>query len=129
MSIYAIAELHHVHTCPADPRPHPFGIERTVLHVTPGRPCTNPIRITVGATTAMVDCGRHEPADRQCAGCRTITYTRSITSIDYGHQDGHGCAPAPSGLNPDPCPECGQPVAAILTRHLFCAPRRDGRVA
>ena len=36
MSIYLVAVQHVLHTCPAEPRPHPVDTRCTVLHVTPG---------------------------------------------------------------------------------------------
>jgi hypothetical protein len=69
-----------LHTCPAVPDPHPYDIRRIVVHVIPGGPCRAPVTITCGTTTPEIPCGRHEPADRQCAACRTIVTERTITT-------------------------------------------------
>jgi len=121
VSIYAIAEHHAVHTCPANPQPHPIDIGRRIIHITPGRPCQTPVTIRLGARTVTVPCGRHEPYDRQCGACRTIATVTQVTTTDLGPAP-LGLPPAPAGTRPDPCPTCGQPVAAILTRHILCHP-------
>ena len=72
VSIYLVAVQHVLHTCPAEPGPHPVDTRCTVLHVTPGRPCAAPVTIRCGDATAVVPCGRHNPADQQCGNCRTI---------------------------------------------------------
>ena len=59
-----------VHTCPADPEPHPVDTRRTVVAVVDGGPCRHPIAIRSGDTTTTVACGRYEPAERQCPACR-----------------------------------------------------------
>ena len=117
MSVYAIAEHHHVHTCPTNPQP--IHITRRILSVQPGRACQNPVTIRVGTTTATIPCGRHEPHARQCGACRTLITITAVTATDLGPAP-LGLPPAPAGNRPDPCPTCGQPVAAILTRHILC---------
>jgi hypothetical protein len=126
MTVYAIHEHHTLHTCPADTEPHPVIVRREVVHISEGRPCLTPVTIHIGHTTATVPCGRHVPYDRQCGPCRTITNTRQITTEYIGHQDGHqtgtGHTLVPTGLADDPCPVCGDPVAAFLGRHILCHP-------
>ena len=123
MSVYAVAEHHQVHTCPAESGPHSIHITRRILSVRPGRACRNPVTIRVGTTTATIPCGRHEPRARQCGACRTLITVTAVTATDLGPAP-LGLAPAPAGMASDPCPTCGQPVAAILTRHILCpAPR------
>ncbi|GIH14698.1 hypothetical protein [Rugosimonospora africana] len=82
MTIYAVAVHHLMHTCPADPTPHPVSTTRTVVNVVPGRPCQTPVTIRCGHTTAVIPCGRHEPPDRQCGACRTAVTTTQITTTD-----------------------------------------------
>ena len=72
MSIYLVQVEHRLHTCPAEPRPHPVDTRCTVLHVTPGRPCAAPVTIRCGDAVVVVPCGRHNPADQRCGNCRTI---------------------------------------------------------
>ncbi len=86
MSIHAVTVHEYRHTCPADPTPHPVATYRQVVHVAPGRPCQSPVTIRIGDTTATIACGRHEPADRQCAACRTVVTIQSVTATDLGHQ-------------------------------------------
>jgi hypothetical protein len=86
MSIIAVTEHRTLHTCPAETEPHPVSIQRTVVHVTPGRECTNPITIRIGDTAVTVPCGQREPSDRQCAGCRTTVVTLAITTTDLDQQ-------------------------------------------
>jgi hypothetical protein len=111
-----------VHTCPANPDRHPFDTTRHVLHAAPGRACQQPVTIRVGGRTVALPCGRHNPPDRQCGACRPVITILQVTTTDLGHQAGTGQPPAPAGLSPDPCPVCGLPVAAILSRHILCHP-------
>jgi hypothetical protein len=71
-----------MHTCPAQPGPHPYDIRRTVVHVIPGGPCRTPVTIRCGNTTTQVPCGRHEPTNRQCPACRIIVTERSISTVN-----------------------------------------------
>ena len=87
MSIIAVTEHRTLHTCPGNLEPHAVSITRTVVHVTPGRECTNPVTIRIGNTTTTVRCGQREPSDRQCAGCRTTVVTLAVTTTDLGYQD------------------------------------------
>ncbi len=86
MSIYAVEVFHLIHTCPADLDPHPVDTRRRIVHVTPGGACLTPVTIRCGNTTTVIDCGRHEPAERQCANCRTIVRVLKVTSRDLGYQ-------------------------------------------
>ncbi|GAA2858393.1 hypothetical protein Acy02nite_22240 [Actinoplanes cyaneus] len=80
-------DIHQItHTCPADPQPHPVDTRRTIVATVDGGPCRNPITIRCGDKTATIDCGRHEPHDRQCPACRTIVIERQITSTFVGHE-------------------------------------------
>ncbi len=72
MTIYLVAVTHRLHTCPAEAGRHAVDTRRTVLQTIPGRGCLNPVTIRCGDTTAVVACGRHTPAEQQCANCRTI---------------------------------------------------------
>ncbi len=69
-----------LHTCPAEPEPHPFDIRRTVVDVIPGGPCRTPVTIRCGQVTTTIPCRRHEPAKRQCGACRVIVTERTITT-------------------------------------------------
>jgi hypothetical protein len=86
MSIYAVAVHHLMHTCPANPTPHPIDTTRRVVNVVAGRPCQAPVTIRIGDTTAVIPCGRHEPDDRQCGACRSMVTTIAVTTTDLGHQ-------------------------------------------
>ena len=72
MTIYLVAVSHRYHECPAEPVAHPIDTTRTVLQTIPGRPCLTPVTIRCGRVTVTIPCGRHSPADHQCANCRTI---------------------------------------------------------
>jgi hypothetical protein len=122
VTVYAIAEHHLVHTCPANPQPHAVDIQRGIIHAAPGRPCQQPVTIRIGNTTAVIPCGRHETSARQCGACRPLITIVQVTMTDLGYQAGTGQQSAPTGLHPDPCPVCGLRVAAILPRHLLCRP-------
>jgi hypothetical protein len=61
-----------MHTCPAQPGPHPVDTIGTVLQTIPSRRCTRPITATCGNVTAVVACGRHEQYERQCRNCRIV---------------------------------------------------------
>jgi hypothetical protein len=89
MSVYLIDIHHHTHTCPADPEPHPFDTRQQTVSITVGGPCRTPITVHSGHATTIVDCGRHEPAHRQCGNCRTITWVRHTTVTFHGY---HGPA-------------------------------------
>ena len=95
MSIYAVEVFHLIHTCPADPDPHRVDTRRRIVHVTPGGPCLTPVTIGRGDTATTIPCARHEPAERQCANCRTIIRVLKVTSRDLGHQ---GPAPVQPAL-------------------------------
>jgi hypothetical protein len=82
MTIHVVDIEQVVHTCPAQPEPHPYDIRRTVVHVIPGGPCRTPVTIRCGNTTTQVPCGRHEPTNRQCPACRIIVTERSISTVN-----------------------------------------------
>ncbi len=86
MRICRVDEHRLVHTCPANDEPHPVDIRRTVVHVTDPQPCLAPVIIRSGDTVAVVDCGRHEPSDRQCGNCRVVVTTGTVTIEDLGYQ-------------------------------------------
>jgi hypothetical protein len=80
VSIYLVVVQETLHTCPAQPEPHPVDTTRTILTVTPGRACLTPVTIHCGQTTALIPCGRHRPADMRCGNCRTtITHPLRLT--------------------------------------------------
>jgi hypothetical protein len=61
---YIHVDLHHLtHTCPGNLEPHPYDTRRTIVAVADGGPCRNPVTVHSGDTTAVIACGRHEPAD------------------------------------------------------------------
>jgi hypothetical protein len=66
MSIY-LTDVHVItHTFPGDPHePHAIDTRRTLVHVTPDRPCLTPVTIHSGGRSVVVDCDRHEPAERR----------------------------------------------------------------
>ncbi|SCL36841.1 hypothetical protein GA0074692_4465 [Micromonospora pallida] len=80
MTIHVVDIVHVLHTCPAEPEPHPYDTRRTVVHVIPGGPCRTPITVQSGVVVTQIPCHRHEPANRQCGACRTIITERSITT-------------------------------------------------
>ncbi|OHX04601.1 hypothetical protein [Micromonospora sp. WMMB235] len=80
MSIHTVDVVQLLHTCPAEPEPHPYDIRRTVIDVIDGGPCRNPVTIRCGTTT-QIPCGRHEPSKRQCSACRVIVIERTITNL------------------------------------------------
>jgi hypothetical protein len=94
MAIYAVARHDYVHTCPANTEPHPVATIQHILNVVPGRPCQSPVTIRIGNHTALISCGRHNPHDRQCAGCATVVTTLSITTTDLGYQGPANRAPS-----------------------------------
>ncbi|MFU8851107.1 hypothetical protein ACNAW0_09010 [Micromonospora sp. SL1-18] len=85
MTIYTVDIVHILHTCPANPEPHPYDTRRTVVDVIPGGPCRAPVTIRCGQVTTTVPCHQHEPAKRQCGACRVIVRERTITTH---HPDG-----------------------------------------
>lgn len=129
MNIYRVDEHHLLHTCPVDDQPHSVQIRRTIVGVIrDDRPCLAPIH--TGPDSVPVRCSQQERADRQCDHCRTVIVTGTITTEHLGHEgpDGPGHnAIAPTGLAPDPCTVCGEPLAAVLAnhgRHICCYPTR-----
>jgi hypothetical protein len=72
-----------VHTCPADPQPHPIDTRRTIIAVLDGGPCRQPITLHTGDTTTTVACRRRLPADQHCPACRTIVIEHTITTAQY----------------------------------------------
>jgi hypothetical protein len=86
MSVYLIDIDHHTHTCPANPAPHPYDSQQTIVAITNSGACRTPVAIRCGDTVAIVACGRHEPWHRQCGNCRTITWTRHTTVTFHGYQ-------------------------------------------
>jgi hypothetical protein len=133
VTIYAVAIVRLTHTCPADPQPHPFDTRRTIVHVTPGGACRQPVTIRCGDIVAVIACGRHRPADQQCGACKTIVVEHTITAQFRGHHGAEALIPAvPAGHAPDPCRTCGRPLAAVLARqgrHLLCPPATRGAAA
>jgi hypothetical protein len=122
MTLYLVSEREILHRCPAWPDPHTVQVERTILHITPGRACLSPVTIRIGDTVATVDCGRHEPYERQCSSCRTIVTTYVSRPLDLGVQQPTPTAPVPWRISRKPCPTCSLPMAAFLDCHLLCPP-------
>ncbi|SBT69201.1 hypothetical protein GA0070622_6321 [Micromonospora sediminicola] len=86
MSIHTVDVAQLVHTCPAEPEPHPYDIRRSVIDVIDGGPCRNPVTIRCGDTITQIRCGRHEPTHRQCSACRITVVERIITDTFVGYQ-------------------------------------------
>ena len=125
MTIYLVDITQYTHTCPGDAEPHPVDIHRQIVAVIPGGECRTPVTIRAGNTTATIACGRHEPADRRCGGCRTIISEHHITTVHLAHVTA-GDPPGPAGLADQPCAGCRQPLAAVLAdtgHHFGCTPR------
>jgi hypothetical protein len=80
MTIHIVDIEHVLHTCPAEPEPHPYDTRRAVVHVIPGGPCRTPVTIRSGMHVVQIPCHRHEPAARQCGACRVIVSERTITN-------------------------------------------------
>ncbi|MEV1145192.1 hypothetical protein [Micromonospora sp. NPDC049799] len=80
MTIVIVDIVQVLHTCPAEPEPHPYDIRRAVVDVIPGGPCRAPVTIRCGNTLIQIPCHRHEPAKRQCGACRVIVTERTITT-------------------------------------------------
>jgi hypothetical protein len=85
MTAYLVDVHHLTHTCPADPEPHPYDTRRTIVAISPGGPCRNPITVRCGNKSAVIDCGRHEPADRQCPACTITVIEHTVTFTHTGH--------------------------------------------
>ncbi|MCZ7472757.1 hypothetical protein [Micromonospora sp. WMMC273] len=81
MSIHTVDVVQLLHTCPAEPEPHPYDIRRTVIDVIDGGPCRNPVTIRCGDIVTQIPCRRHEPTKRQCGACRIIVIERTITNL------------------------------------------------
>jgi hypothetical protein len=125
VTIYANHAHYITHTCPADPQPHVIEVRRRILQVTAVRPCRNPVTIPSGDTITVVDCGRREPYERQCATCRSIVTVVKTTVIHLGWDEPANIPPAPEGYAEQPCIGCGQPLAAVLApvgHHIGCPP-------
>jgi hypothetical protein len=88
--MFHIVDIHQrMHTCPADPLPHPFDTRRTVVAVVDGGPCRAPVTVRCADTIATVACGRQLPPAEQCPACRVIVTERHITTelvADLGPQ-------------------------------------------
>jgi hypothetical protein len=70
------------HSCPADAEPHLVSYRQRVVTTTSTGECRKLVTIRVGTTSAHVDCGRHEPADKQCAACRThVIYEHALRPV------------------------------------------------
>ena len=42
---FIVEVFHLIHTCPANPEPHPVDTRRRIVHVTPSRPCLNAVTV------------------------------------------------------------------------------------
>jgi hypothetical protein len=126
VTIYAVDVDRLTHTCPADPQPHPYDTRRTIVHITPGGACRQPVTIRSGDQAVVIACGRVRPADQQCGACKTIVVEHAVTAARFrGHHGAEALIPAavPVGLAAEPCASCGRPLAAVLARrgrHLLC---------
>ncbi|MEU0156860.1 hypothetical protein [Micromonospora fulviviridis] len=60
MTIYLVDIVHTLHTCPAEPEPHPYDTRRVLVDVTPGGSCRAPVTIRCGGQTVQIPCHRHE---------------------------------------------------------------------
>jgi hypothetical protein len=125
VTIYAVTISRLTHTCPADPQPHPYDTRRTIVHITPGGACRQPVTIRCGDSTTVIACGRHRPADQQCGACKTIVVEHAITAAFRGHHSAEAltAGAVPPGLAVEPCATCGRPLATTLARrgrHLLC---------
>lgn len=89
MPIYLIDVHHHTHTCPGTPDPHPFDTRRTIVAALPRQRCTRPVTVRSGNATAVIDCGRHNLPENQCAACRPQITRRHVTATHTGHNGGH----------------------------------------
>jgi hypothetical protein len=76
---------HDTHTCPGNAEPHSYDTRRAIVAVVDGGPCRHPVTVHSGGTIAVVACGRHEPADRQCPACRTTVIEHAVTFTFTGH--------------------------------------------
>jgi hypothetical protein len=85
MTAYQVDVHHLTHTCPANPDPHPYDTRRTIVAIAPGGACRRPVTIRSGDTTAVVDCGRHVPAEQRCPACRIIVIEHTVTFTRTGH--------------------------------------------
>nr|WP_221377690.1 hypothetical protein [Actinoplanes polyasparticus] len=82
---------HHTHTCPANPaEPHPYDTRRTIVAIAPSGTCRNPVTVSCGGTTAVIDCRRHVPREQRCPACRITVIERTVTFTHTGH---HGPQP------------------------------------
>ncbi|HEY0699067.1 MAG TPA: hypothetical protein VGD43_14805 [Micromonospora sp.] len=79
MTIHIVDIEQVLHTCPAEPEPHPYTERRTIVAVIPGGPCRNPVTVRSGQTSRVIACHRREPTERQCPACRVIVTERTIT--------------------------------------------------
>lgn len=125
MIIYAVDVHYLIHTCPADPEPHPVDTRQQVVHVTPGGPCRTPVTVRCGDTATVIPCGRRKPVKRQCHACRTTVTVHRATTRRLNAQPVH-VAPATTGHAPLRCDVCRQPLAAVLAawgHHVLCHPR------
>jgi hypothetical protein len=96
VTIYTV-DIHDItHTCPADPEPHVIDSRRTIVHVTPGRPCLTPVTVGSGPASTVLACHRVRPYDGQCANCRTIVTVRTVTTEHVGYQGPAHLAPLPA---------------------------------
>ncbi|MFC3383343.1 hypothetical protein [Couchioplanes azureus] len=84
MTTYLVDVHHRTHICPANPKPHPYDTRRTIVAVLPAQPCQRPVTVRSGNRSAVIDCGRHEPAERQCDACRTTIVKRRTTATFTG---------------------------------------------
>jgi hypothetical protein len=85
MTFVHVAVHHRTHTCPADADPHPYDTRRTIIAVVDGGPCRQPVTVHCGDRSAVVPCGRYEPADRQCPACRLTLIEDAVTFTFMGH--------------------------------------------
>jgi hypothetical protein len=125
MTHYLIDVTNLVTTTPGQTDPHVVETWRVIVATKPGGPCRRPVTLHMGQTTRTLPCGRVRLREQQCVGCRSTITVRHVDTVDLG-PEARTSARAASGLLKDPCPTCGEPVAAVLAdtgRHILCKPR------
>ena len=84
VTTYIIDVHHNLHTCPADPVPHPVDTRRTLIAITPGGPCHTPVTYRLNGIAYTTPCKNLRSSDRQCPACRITIWVRTVTTSDLG---------------------------------------------